>query len=68
MSQLELKSVTVQLRSRDKSGFESMASLIVSCTPQEAFTLLSMPCLSGLVLNLVPEYGLPSMPDTENKE
>lgn len=68
MNQLELKSVTVQLRSRDKDGFESVVSTVVSATPQEAFTLLSMPCLSGMVMNLVPEYGLPSLPDTENKE
>lgn len=55
---MELKSLTVTF----KDG------MVVAVTPQEAFNLLMMPSLAGLIVNLVPEYGLPSVPEPENKE
>lgn len=65
---MELKSVTVKLRAVSEDGLKSMASIVVTCTPQEAFTLMSMPCLAGTVISMVPEYGLPSVSEPENKE
>lgn len=62
----ELKSVSVRIRAQDDLG--SPASIILSCTTQEAFALLAMPCFSGAVVEMIPEYGLPSVSDTENKE
>lgn len=28
----------------------------VTCTPQEAFNIMMMPCFSGLVVTMVPNY------------
>lgn len=40
----------------------------LSCSPQEAFNILMMPATAGLITVMVPEYGMPSMPEPENKE
>lgn len=32
------------------------ASHTVNCTPQEAFNIMMMPCFSGLVLSMTPNY------------
>lgn len=43
---------------------------VVNCTPQEAFTMISMPALAGLVYQLVPQYEvvLDELPEMSEKE
>lgn len=55
---MELKTLTVTF----KDG------MYVTVTPQEAFNLLMMPSFAGLIVNLVPEYGLSSVSEPENKD
>lgn len=45
----------------DGDSFE----LGVNCTPQEAFTIMSLPSFSALVTNLIPNYELPEMSEEE---
>lgn len=50
-----LKSVDVVIS--DGDSFE----LGINCTPQEAFTIMTLPSFSALVVNLIPNYELPEM-------
>lgn len=38
----------------------------VVCTPQEAFTMMSMPAFAGMVTKLVPNYELSEVSEEEN--
>lgn len=38
----------------------------VNATPQEAFTMMSMPALAGSIVKLVPNYELSEVSEEEN--
>lgn len=40
----------------------------LTVSPEEAFAILSMPAFAGFVSELVPNYGLPSVSEPENKD
>lgn len=40
----------------------------VNMSIQEAYNLLMMPAFAGLITSMVPVYGMPSVPEPENKE
>lgn len=56
MTELKLVSVDVYVDVKKKGD------LVLNCTPQEAFTMISMPAFTGLISKLVPNYELPEMP------
>lgn len=59
MVKLQLTSIDVHMAlGGDGDSFAS----VVNATPQEAFTMISMPALAGSIIKLVPNYELPEMP------
>ena len=58
---MNLRTVTVHIV---KDG----VSLTLTCQPDEAFAIVTMPAFAGLVTMMVPEYGMPSLCGSADQE
>lgn len=62
-----IASVSVTLKRPDASSHE-FGFVTLNCSVDEAFALLTMPALDGLVVSLVPEYAVSPVQSEEPKE